>query len=223
MALRIEDYALIGDTHTVALVGVNGSIDWLCLPRFDAPACFASLLGTSDNGFWDIAPRDRTIATRRRYRGPTLVLETEFETARGVARLLDCMPPRGSHPRIVRVVEGVRGEVAMLMRFVPRFDYGRVRPWVSREGDAIRAVAGPDALELRADVRVGGDELQQASEFTVAAGQRQASCSPFTFRGKRLRPPSSRPPRWPKPRPGGGSGRVVRPTGAAGPNRSCAR
>ncbi len=172
MALRIEDYALIGDTHTVALVGVNGSIDWLCLPRFDAPACFASLLGTSDNGFWDIAPRDRTIATRRRYRGPTLVLETEFETARGVARLLDCMPPRGSHPRIVRVVEGVRGEVAMLMRFVPRFDYGRVKPGVSREGDAIRAVAGPDALELRADVQVGGDELQQASEFTVAAGQR---------------------------------------------------
>jgi GH15 family glucan-1,4-alpha-glucosidase len=130
--LRIEDYALIGDTHTVALVGVNGSIDWLCLPRFDAPACFASLLGTTDNGFWDIAPRDRTIATRRRYRGPTLVLETEFETTRGIARLLDCMPPRGSHPRIVRVVEGVRGEVAMRMRFVPRFEYGRVRPWVSQ-------------------------------------------------------------------------------------------
>jgi GH15 family glucan-1,4-alpha-glucosidase len=172
MALRIEDYALIGDTHTVALVGVNGSIDWLCLPRFDAPACFASLLGTTDNGFWDIAPRDRTIATRRRYRGPTLVLETEFETTRGIARLLDCMPPRGSHPRIVRVVEGVCGEVAMLMRFVPRFEYGRVRPWVSLESGAIRAVAGPDALELRADVRLGGDDFQQACEFTVAAGQR---------------------------------------------------
>jgi GH15 family glucan-1,4-alpha-glucosidase len=117
MALRIEDYALIGDTHTVALVGTNGSIDWLCLPRFDAPACFASLLGTGDNGFWQIAPRDEVVGIRRRYRGPTLVLETEVETARGAARLVDCMPPHGSHPRIVRVVEGVQGEIAMRMRF----------------------------------------------------------------------------------------------------------
>ncbi len=152
MALRIEDYALIGDTHTVALVGTNGSIDWLCLPRFDAPACFASLLGTGENGFWQIAPRDEVVGIRRRYRGPTLVLETEVETAQGAARLVDCMPPRGSHPRIVRVVEGVRGEVAMRMRFTPRFDYGRVRPWVSRVDGAVCAIAGPDALELRGDV-----------------------------------------------------------------------
>jgi GH15 family glucan-1,4-alpha-glucosidase len=172
VALRIEDYALIGDTHSGALVGINGSIDWLCLPRFDAPACFASLLGTAEHGFWDVAPRDEVVAMRRRYRGPTLVLETEFEAPRGTARLVDCMPLRGSHPRVVRVVEGVRGEVAMLMRFVPRFDYGRVRPWVSREGDAIRAVAGPDALELRCEVPVGGDDLQLTAEFTIAAGQR---------------------------------------------------
>src|SRR4029453_8128180 len=112
MALRIEDYALIGDTHTVSRVGTNGSVDWLCLPRFDAPACFASLLGTEDNGFWQIAPRDGVSAVRRRYRGPTLVLETEVETAQGAARLVDCMPPRGSHPRIVRVVGGVGGEAA---------------------------------------------------------------------------------------------------------------
>jgi GH15 family glucan-1,4-alpha-glucosidase len=172
MALRIEDYALIGDTQTVALVGANGSIDWLCLPRFDAPACFAALLGTADNGFWDLAPRNEVVATRRRYRGPTLVLETEFETARGTARVVDCMPPRGSHPRIVRVVEGVRGEVPMRMRFAPRFDYGRVRPWVSREGDTTAAIAGPDALELRSDAPVGGDDLQQTAEFIVAPGQR---------------------------------------------------
>jgi len=170
--LRIEDYALIGDTHSGALVGVNGSIDWLCLPRFDAPACFASLLGTADHGFWDVASRDAVVARRRRYRGPTLVLETEFEASRGTARVVDCMPPRGSHPRVVRVVEGVRGEVPMRMRFVPRFDYGRVRPWMSREGDAIRAVAGPDALELRCEVPVSGDDLQLTAEFTIAAGQR---------------------------------------------------
>ena len=172
MALRIEDYALIGDTHTVALVGTNGSIDWLCLPRFDAPACFASLLGTGEHGFWEVAPRDEVVRTRRGYRGPTLVLETEFETAHGAARLLDCMPPRGSHSRIVRVVEGVRGEVPMRMRFVPRFDYGRVKPWVSRADGAVCAVAGPDALELRSDVPVGGDDLQQTAEFTVGPGQR---------------------------------------------------
>jgi len=119
MALRIEDYALIGDTHTVALVGTNGSIDWLCLPRFDAPACFAALLGTGDNGFWDVTPLDAVVATRRRYRGPTLVLETDLDTASGTIRLVDCMPPRRSHPRIVRVVEGVRGQVPIRMRFTP--------------------------------------------------------------------------------------------------------
>jgi GH15 family glucan-1,4-alpha-glucosidase len=98
MALRIEDYAVIGDTHTVALVGTNGSIDWLCLPRFDAPACFASLLGTADHGFWAIAPQDEVVAVRRGYRGPTLVLETELDTGLGAVRVVDCMPPRRSPP-----------------------------------------------------------------------------------------------------------------------------
>jgi GH15 family glucan-1,4-alpha-glucosidase len=172
MALRIEDYALIGDTHTVALIGANGSIDWLCPPRFDAPACFASLLGSGDNGFWQIAPCDEVVGVRRRYRGPTLVLETELETARGAVRLVDCMPPRGSHPRIVGVVEGGRGEVPMRMRFAPRFDYGRVRPWVSRVDGAVCAIAGPDALELRGGVAIGGDDLEQTAEFTVAPGRR---------------------------------------------------
>ena len=172
MALRIEDYALIGDTHTAALVGANGSIDWLCLPRFDAPACFASLLGTDENGFWDIAPTDEVVETTRRYRGPTLVLETEFRTAHGSARVIDCMPPRRERPRVVRVVEGVRGEVPMRTRFKPRFDYGRTRPWVRKVNDALMAAAGPDALELRSDVPLHGRDFQHTGEFTVAPRER---------------------------------------------------
>ena len=172
MALRIEDYALIGDTHTIALVGTNGSIDWLCLPRFDAPACFAALLGTAENGFWDIVPGTEVVRTRRRYRGPTLVLETEFETGHGAARVVDCMPPWRSHSRIVRVVEGVRGEVPMRMRFKPRFDYGRSRPWVSQAEDALRVGAGPDALELRSDVPLRDHDFQHTAEFTVGPGRR---------------------------------------------------
>ena len=113
MALRIEQYAMIGDSHTAALVGSDGSIDWLCLPRFDAPACFASLLGTSDHGSWIIAPTAGGIASARRYRPGSLVLETEFETADGAVRLTDCMPTRQSHPRIVRIVEGTGGRVPM--------------------------------------------------------------------------------------------------------------
>src|SRR6187455_2392364 len=113
MALPIEDYAVIGDTRTAALVGIDGSIDWLCLPRFDSGACFAKLLGSEDNGRWRIAPAGDVVATTRRYRPSTLVLETEFETAEGVVRLIDCMTLRASHPRIVRIVEGVRGSVPM--------------------------------------------------------------------------------------------------------------
>src|SRR5258705_2565816 len=119
MALRIEAYALIGDTPTIALVGTNGSIDWLCLPRFDAPACFASLLGTAENGFWDIAPRAEVVRTRRRYRGPTLVLQTEFETGHGAARVFDCMPPWRSHSRHVPAVPGVPGQGPHRMPFPP--------------------------------------------------------------------------------------------------------
>ncbi len=172
MTLRIEDYALIGDTQTAALVGANGSIDWLCLPRFDSPACFAALLGTNENGFWEIAPAGEVRRTTRRYRGPTLVLETEFETADGTARVVDCMPSRTSHPRMVRVVQGVRGAVTMRTRFNPRFDYGRTRPWVRKVDGALAAAAGPEALELRSDVPLQSNDFQHAAEFTVAPGQR---------------------------------------------------
>src|SRR5919202_6338070 len=124
MALPIEDYAIIADTQTSALVGRNGSIDWLCVPRFDSGAIFAALLGNEDNGNWTIAPAGEVTATRRRYRGDTLVLETEFDTAEGTVRLIDFMPPRGQAPDVVRIVEGVRGRVPMSMVLKLRFDYG---------------------------------------------------------------------------------------------------
>jgi GH15 family glucan-1,4-alpha-glucosidase len=172
MNLRIEDYALIGDTQTVALVGRNGSIDWLCFPRFDSGACFAALLGTPDHGRWLVAPCDAARATRRRYRDGTLVLETEFETDTGVVRLTDCMPPRGRDPDVVRLVEGVNGEVAMRSELAIRFDYGSIVPWVRRTADGISAVAGPDAICLHTCVPVRGQGLTSVSEFTVRAGER---------------------------------------------------
>src|SRR2546426_1158417 len=139
MALRIEDYALIGDCHTAALVGRDGSIDWLCLPRFDSGACFAALLGTPDNGRWLIAPAGDVRAVRRRYRDRTLILETEFETEDGVVTLIDCMPPRSKTPHVVRIVEGKRGRVAMHMQLIIRFDYGSIVPWVRRTPAGISA------------------------------------------------------------------------------------
>ncbi|MGZ8578211.1 MAG: glycoside hydrolase family 15 protein [Actinomycetota bacterium] len=171
MALRIEDYGLIGDLHTAALVGTNGSIDWLCLPRFDSAACFAALLGTEDNGSWVIAPTDAVRRTTRRYRAGTLVLETDVETADGTVRLIDCMPVRDVHPRIVRVVEGLEGAVPMQMRLTPRFDYGKTRPWLRGGGHVVAAGAGPDALELRADVELHRGSFECTAAFSVERGQ----------------------------------------------------
>jgi GH15 family glucan-1,4-alpha-glucosidase len=167
---RIEDYGMIGDTHTAALVGLDGSIDWLCLPRFDSPACFASLLGESGNGCWRIAPSPSAggvTRTKRRYRGNTLVLETEFETEDGVVCLTDCMPVRSEHPRVLRKVECIRGKVDMRMDLVIRFDYGSVVPWVQRAGSLLTAVAGPDALSLWTTVPVRGENMTTVSDFTV--------------------------------------------------------
>jgi len=172
MALRIEDYGLIGDMHTAALIGIDGSIDWLCLPRFDSPACFANLLGTEENGRWRIAPTGDVVATTRRYRPSTLVLETEFETADGVVRLIDCMALRASNPRIVRIVEGVRGTVPMSVRLKPRFDYGKTAPWILAKDQAVSAGAGPEAVELRADVPITSQDRCLEADFSVNAGER---------------------------------------------------
>jgi GH15 family glucan-1,4-alpha-glucosidase len=171
MALRIEDYALIGDCQTAALVGRDGSIDWLCLPRFDSGACFAALLGTPEHGRWLIAPSGEITATRRRYRDHTLVLETEFETADGAVSVIDCMPARTAEPDLVRLVVGKRGRVKMQMHLVLRFDYGSIVPWVRRTRHGIRAVAGPDAVELVTPIELHGENLTTVGEFTLAAGE----------------------------------------------------
>ena len=170
--MKIEDYAFLSDTQTGALVGRNGSIDWLCFPRFDSGACFAALLGDGKNGRWLFAPTEEITATRRRYRDGTLILETEIETAHGAVRLIDLMPPRGENPDIVRIVEGIRGEVAMTMELVIRFDYGRIVPWVRKRNGALEAIAGPDALVLRTPVETRGEDLTTVAEFTVAKGER---------------------------------------------------
>jgi GH15 family glucan-1,4-alpha-glucosidase len=171
-ALPIEDYALIGDTHTAALAGRNGSIDWLCLPRFDSGACFAALLGGEEHGFWRIAPAGRVDRVTRRYRDETLVLETEFRTEDGVVRLVDCMPRRSGHASVVRVVEGVAGRVAMRMDLVIRFDYGWVVPWMARADDHLHGVAGPDSICLATPAPIRGENLRTIAEFDVGPGDR---------------------------------------------------
>jgi GH15 family glucan-1,4-alpha-glucosidase len=168
----IEDYALIGDLQTAALVSRDGSIDWCCFPRFDSGACFASLLGTADNGRWLLAPAIDVRATSRRYRHDTLVLETVHETERGTVRVIDFMPPRGHAPDIVRIVEGLSGSVPMRFELVIRFDHGRIVPWVRRVEDALVAVAGPDALCLWSPVDTHGEDMTTVAEFAVAEGER---------------------------------------------------
>ena len=170
--MRIEDYAMIGDLQTAALVGRDGSIDWCCFPRFDSGACFAALLGTSDNGRWLLAPQDEVRRSTRRYRTDTLILESVFETDSGSVRAIDFMPPRGEAPDIVRIVEGLDGEVPMRSELVIRFDYGAIVPWVRRVDHARVAIAGPDALCYRAPVEVRGENMTTVSEFVLRPGER---------------------------------------------------
>jgi GH15 family glucan-1,4-alpha-glucosidase len=193
---RIEDYALIGDCQTAALVGRDGSIDWLCLPRFDSGACFAALLGSPEHGRWLLAPCGEVTSVRRAYRDGSLILDTTFETKDGIVRLTDCMPIRDAQPpplpltrqslelapRVIRRVRGVRGRVAMRFELIVRFDYGSIVPWVRRvvpenasvdEGRSygIRAIAGPDAVRLQSDVPVHGENMTTIATFDVSEGQ----------------------------------------------------
>ncbi|WP_369205455.1 glycoside hydrolase family 15 protein [Streptomyces sp. PU-14G] len=180
VAGRIEDYALIGDMQTAALVGRDGAVDWLCLPRFDSHAVFAGLLGTEEHGFWRVGPThpaggDPPRADRRRYRGDSLVLESEWDTPRGTVRIIDFMPPRESHaPQLVRIVEGVSGRVRMRSSLRMRFSYGWVVPWVHKQGQRTAAVAGPDSVWLDTEVDSYGKDLTTYSDFTVGPGDRVA-------------------------------------------------
>ncbi|GLV74606.1 glucoamylase [Streptomyces hygroscopicus subsp. hygroscopicus] len=197
VAGRIEDYALIGDMQTAALVCRDGTVDWLCLPRFDSHAVFAGLLGTEEHGFWRLGPAfppgsEPPAADRRRYRGDSLVLESEWDTPRGTVRVIDFMPPRDGAPQLVRIVEGVSGRVPMRSALRMRFSYGWVVPWVHRVDTRTVAVAGPDSVWLDTEVDTYGKDLTTYSDFTVAPGDRIA----FTISWQ---PSHKEPPALPEP------------------------
>ena len=175
-AARIEDYALIGDCTTAALVSRDGSIDWLCWPRFDSGACFAALVGTPDNGRWRIAPTNTPSRIHRRYRPGTLIVETEFDTPDGSVALIDFMPVGAEHSSVIRIVEGHRGQIPMHLDLALRFEYGSAIPWVTRlhNGNGLRAIAGPDQVVLHSDVPLRGQHMTTVADFTVSAGQRVA-------------------------------------------------
>ncbi|GAA4925123.1 glycoside hydrolase family 15 protein [Streptomyces coeruleoprunus] len=176
MTQRIEDYALIGDLQTAALVGRDGSIDWLCLPRFDSGACFARLLGDENNGHWRIAPMGARACTRRGYLGESLVLESVWETRTGTVRVVDFMPHRDRCPDVMRIVEGVSGRVEMSAVLRLRFDYGSIVPWMRRADGHRVAIAGPDSVWLRSEpqVKTWGQQYSTCSSFTVGAGEKVA-------------------------------------------------
>src|SRR6516162_8895647 len=172
MALRIEDYAIIGDCKTATLVGRDGSVDWLCWPRFDSAACFAALLGAPEHGRWLIAAADPNAKVTRRYRDDTLILETDFETPDGAATLTDFMPVGGEASHVARIVIGRRGRLAMRCELVLRFDYGSIVPWVTRlEDGTLEAIAGPDMAVLRTPVALRGEHLKTVGDFTISEGQ----------------------------------------------------
>lgn len=172
--MKIEHYGFVGDMHTGALVGRNGSIDWLCWPRFDSDACFAALLGQEGNGFWQFRPEVAEWQSRQRYREDTLVLETIFTTADAEVAVIDFMPVGAHERQLVRIVEGRRGRLPMKMSLVVRFDYGLSVPWVVRVDGLLRAIAGPNALSLRSEIETHGENLSTAAEFTISAGEQRA-------------------------------------------------
>ncbi|MBV8437977.1 MAG: glycoside hydrolase family 15 protein, partial [Silvibacterium sp.] len=191
--MLIEDYALIGDCETAALVGRDGSIDWLCWPNFASAACLAKLLGTEENGFWKLAPGEKILRSSRRYEPHTLILETTCETKHGAVRVKDFMPLRGGHSRIIRIVEGLRGNVAMRSELALRFDYGQAVPWVTRTSEGLKALAGPDSVWMHTTAPLEGKGLRTLSEFTVRKGQKISFVLTYgdygNYRGEWVGPP----------------------------------
>ena len=167
---KIEDYAFLSDTQTAALVSRDACVDWLCFPRFDSGSGFASLLGDKQNGHWKFSPKEKIRKTSRRYRGNTLILETLIHTKSGVVRMIDFMPPRGTNPDTIRIIEGDRGKVSLTMELIIRFDYGHIVPWVRKRAGGLQAIAGPDALILRTPVPTQGKNLTTLAEFEVKKG-----------------------------------------------------
>jgi GH15 family glucan-1,4-alpha-glucosidase len=223
MALKIEDYAMIGDCKTAALVGRNGSIDWLCWPRFDSAACFAALLGEYENGRWLIAPKEEPIEVSRRYRSGTLVLETEFRTKTGSATLVDFMIP-GDGADLVRILIGRQGRVDFRAEFVVRFNYGATVPWVNRLDDgSISAIAGPERLVLRTAAALYGEDLKTVGEFTSRPASQSRSSSPtdrrFKIPHRRLMPST----RWSERKHFGDDGAIGVPRSVPGQRRSNVR
>ncbi len=195
---KVEEYAVIGDCETAALVSRDGSIDWLCWPSFASPACFASLLGTAENGFWRLRPKEKVLSVSRCYRPGTMILETSFTTKSGQVCVIDFMPPRGKHSDIVRIVKSVRGNVAMRMELAIRFDYGRTIPWVTKHENELRAIAGPNMIVLRTvctgskPAEVHGEDHRTASEFMARAEQDQ--CFVLTYAASTEEMPECVPP-----------------------------
>jgi GH15 family glucan-1,4-alpha-glucosidase len=186
MTLPIENYALIGDCHSAALVGCDGSIDWLCFPRFDSAACFAALLGGPEHGRWSLAPVEKVTRVARRYRDGSLILETDFHTAQGSVRVTDFMPLSDERRDLVRIVEGLSGRVELQMELIVRFDYGSIVPWARRSGELLLITAGPDTLEFSASVEAQGENMKTVAAFAMSAGQRE--CFTLNYRASHLPP-----------------------------------
>ena len=175
---------MIGDTETAALVGRDGSIDWLCLARFDSGSCFSKLLGNTDHGRWQITAQDPVTSTSRRYQGWSMVLQTEIVTDTGVVHVIDFMPPRHHHPRVVRIVRGIQGEVRMLTELIVRFEYGMDVPWVHRTERGLAAIAGPNAICVDSPIELEGSNMRHEGRFGVAAGEELVSRSAGILRTK---------------------------------------
>jgi GH15 family glucan-1,4-alpha-glucosidase len=186
---RIESYAILGDLHTAALVSRRGSVDWLAFPHFDSGACFAALLGDDSNGSWQLSPAGAPECTRRRYRGDSLILETEWETTSGAVRIIDFMPPRDEAPDVVRIVEGISGRVEMETTLRVRFDYGSIVPWVRRIDGALRMIAGPDSVCVHSAVPLHAKDMAHHARFTVSAGDR----IPFVMTWQQSHLPTPKP------------------------------